>query len=53
MWGCGGDDYLIIYHRDKVIQIYENELNRLNDKLQLMQTVTRREFVKHRLYAPS
>jgi hypothetical protein len=39
----GAHDPVLIY------QLYERECSKLTDKLPLMQSVTRREFLKHRM----
>merc|ERR1712139_725095 len=33
----------------EMIQCYQREINRLTDQLPLMETITRREFIKYRL----
>ncbi len=40
----------VTHDADLVHQHYEKECKKLTDKLPIMQAVTRREFVKHRLY---
>lgn len=37
-------------HREAIANLYEKEAAKLNVKLPIMMAITRREFLKHRLY---